>query len=52
MLSFDGTTIPLPAGDLKNIQHQPIPNYQASSLVVLPTASNAQPLNLVRKSVR
>ena len=52
ILSFDGSTIPLPAGDLKNIRHQPIPHCQASSLVVLPTTGNAQPLNLVRKSVR
>ena len=52
ILSFDGSTIPLPAGDLKNIHHQAIPHCQASSLVVLPIAGNAQPLNLVRKSVR
>ncbi len=52
ILPFDGTTIPLKTNDLKNIRHQPIPNSRTNSLVVLPLAEKAQPLNLVRKSVR
>ncbi len=52
ILPFDGSTIPLKTNDLKNIRHQPIPNSRINSLVVLPLAEKAQPLNLVRKRVR